>query len=501
MEKFNFDASILQFTPKGSYYNTESEQNQKITEQWKEFLQYDRLLFALILFLPTSDYAFGRISHLLCKNKTTEIVSKDFKITNDFEEKIILNGLRKQPMPRALKNLLMFTNANIGRVNNAKVRNIILKYIFQRDLNSLDSMCCNFKDKIKLLLKHVYGKKIWRVLNGRNLFGITNVHERALDVLKFCFNKSFDTKDLNMMNAYICLREYAKENRLDSFLDLAKKSKMNIEILIGFKALYKLNIDLSEIYDAGNMSEKQKIQKVRAVERTGTKQDINYKNYDIYDLYKMFYVKLTNNETNDMDLIAEAIEFQSNKKMDIDLGEIVVIMDASKSMIGSETRPYHPFLTGLSLVSKLPNVKDVMFVGGEYVDTYSNNMPKAIVPSGATKIWESLIQAVNKYPDTIVLISDGYENNVKGLTNQIYEKLKKEGKEFNIIHINPVFAAETGNARRLIKEIKPFIIENYRMIKTNLIFQLIMDNKELAIKMLFNEYKKLEVKELKRLKG
>ena len=162
----NVDNSILQFTPKGSYYNTQDQQQKSISETWNNFLNYDRFLFSLTMLLNCTAYSKGRMSHLLLSNPVKQSKSNQYELIEyglgfDYESEIILHNLRKESMARALKNLLMLTKKEFKRVNNSKTRKIILRFIFQRDNSSLEEMCIKFKKKLKVLIRHALGKDLY----------------------------------------------------------------------------------------------------------------------------------------------------------------------------------------------------------------------------------------------------------------------------------------------------------------------------------------------------
>ena len=192
--------------------------------------------------------------------------------------------------------------------------------------------------------------------------------------------------------------------------------------------------------------------------------------------------------------VLEAIAFRDGKTEKLDLGgKTVVVVDASRSMMGSTERAMHPFLTALSVLSTIDSLKgeDVIFVGGKWVKT-SIGTP-AIIPMNHTDMWRGLVKAVKTGADNIVIISDGYENAVKGMFEHTYNYFKESGYKFNLIHFNPVFSAESksGTARQLAKDIKPLPLTDYKFIETELIFNRMIENREMVKKILVNKYQKL----------
>jgi len=478
-----FESSLLQFVPKGSFYNEQDEQLKSIEKVWDDFFNYDRDIFALSMLLDGTAYSKGRMIEKLLSNP----IKKDKAIVSDssyssYEKEIIKYNLKNESMARSIKNLLMLKRV---KINNSRTRNIVLGFIFNRDIKELEGLAISFKKKLADLVRHVLGKQnLYKVFNGGDEV-IKN--SNYIEVIHFLFNKKYEYK-LNKFNLYNDLREAAKEKDVGRFLELAKKKMLPRTTLLGFRNTYKLDVDLKDIFETGKMSKKEKIQQVSAAKKSGADIKVDYFKQELYDLWKLFYVKLMEKDVDEMTKLSEAIENKSVKKLDIELGSTVVIFDVSKSMEGSDKRKWHPFLTGVSLISVLNNIKKVLFSGGVLVNTGCEKIPKTVIPSGATKLWKLLYDASLLEPETVLVISDGYENSIKGSFEHVYKELRKRGCDFNLIHINPVYASEVNSVRRLVSDVKPMMIENYKFLKTNLLFEMIMKNKKLAKKMLLKYY-------------
>lgn len=505
-----FDASLLQFAPKGSFYNTQDEQLKKIEEVWRDFFNYDRDIFSLSTILPGTAYSKGRMAHMLLSNP----IDRDNKslvpygLNDKFESTIINWNLEHESMARSLKNLLMLTgpkgkNKSLKRVNNARTKKVILRYIFDRDINSLESMAIKFKSKITKLIRHALGKDLLKVVNAKNgtpegrlaYKYVTRYNMHGMNIIRFLFGGEVGD-GLKKLKAYRAVQNAAKSKDVDAYIKIAEMKVLPVEVLMGFRNTYKLDIDKDKIYEFGKMSERQKIQSKVAAGKAGVEIDIDYSKHDIYDLWKLFYLQTVKEQTDDIDEIAAAITKKSEEKLGIDLGDTVVIFDVSKSMEGSVKRQWHPFLTGLSLISKLDNVKEVIFAGGKIIKTGSEKIPSVIIPSGSTALWKALIEAAEHKPKTVVVVSDGYENEIKGSFDGVYTKLKEDGASFNLIHANPVFSSEVSGLKQLAEDVQPMALDNYKYLKTNLIFKLITTDKEQVKKLFANEYKKQITKEV-----
>jgi len=507
------DASILQFVPKGGFYNPTDMQMRKMEELWGDFFSFDRIIFALSTILPGTAYSKGRMAQMLLSNPIKqENALVKYGLYDDFEYKVMLYNLMKETPSRSLKNLLMLAGIKdkktkeiqLPRINNARTRKLILEYIFARPDASLDGLAVKFKQKLRKLIRHALGKQnLHNILKGDStLFKlhIGRYKPSAMQVMQFLFN--VDTESLIVSEGFkkIALYEQLKvaaaAGNSDDFVKIAEEKQLPVEVLIGYKNQAKLDIDLKKIYEVGQMSNRQKLQTESAAKRTGAKTQVNYYTQDIYDLWKVLYHKLISQETDDFDRVIDAITKKSTEKAAVNFGETVVIFDCSYSMRGSVQRPMHPFYTGLSLVSTLDNIKKVIYVGGSFMNTPSDKWPKLIMPRGGTKLWEALLQAAEMHPETILVITDGYENTVQGSFESVYQYLRDNGHTFKLVQINPVFAAETSGARRIVSTEPALPLTDHKFLETNFIFGLLKSHSEQIKTLLANKFKDIVLKEV-----
>ena len=263
---------------------------------------------------------------------------------------------------------------------------------------------------------------------------------------------------------------------------------------MGFRNSYKLELDKSEILGEAKMSNKEGLTMEAAVKRSGAKaRKVNYKSQDLYDLWKALYFKMANDDKENVDKIAEAIDDKTAKLAKLGLGDkCAVVLDASHSMYGSEERPMHPFLTGLCVIGALENVQDVFVVGGKWKEMTDTDK-RVVFPANASPLWKGLVDAIVSGAENIVVISDGYENAVKGMFEHVYKHFKDSGVEFNVIHINPVFAADSksGTTRSLAENVTPMPVGNYKYLETEFIFNQMIENTEVVKQLLIQKYQKL----------
>ena len=405
-------------------------------------------------------------------------------------------------MPRALKNLMILagSDSNAKRVNNSRTKKIILEFIFNRDNRQLDALAVNYKSKLAKLVRHALGKQdLYHILNNdqklyKKLIGRYN--RNAYPVVCFLFGRAPIKSDVSpyfpQVEAYLELKFDAASGDVDEFRKNMKK--LPWRTVMGFRNTFKLKIEKSEILEATKMSDKDKLQTQSAQKRSGVKtvRKVNYEKQDIYDLWKLFYHKLLNNDADEMDKITGAIDVVDKKIPKIDFGEAAVVVDMSHSMRGSDERPLHPMLTSMCLLSTIDNIGSVHFVSGRMVEI-SGTPYSAKVASGSTPLWKGLIDAVLSGAKTIIVISDGYENAVKGMFQHVYKHFKDSGKEFDLLQLNPVFASDSksGTARTLVEGDKAIPVANYKHLETEFIFRKMLENTELVKNLLVGRYQKL----------
>lgn len=499
-EALQIDSGVLQFTPKGAYYEESEIQLKAINEMLESLFKYDRSLFCLLTLLEGTGYAKGVMSHMLLSTPQPSISNALIKqgIDIDYETKVIIYNLMKERTPRALKNLLMFTGTEgKKKVNNSRTRKLILEYIFNRDHNSLDNLVVNYKGKLKTLIRHALGKQdLHKILGGnKKLFNkwIGRYHTNALSVVLYIFDKSIPKNQVvvhyKKIDKVLNLKGAAIKNNVQLF----KKNMKGLPILtvMGYRNTYKVTIEKGDLYEKTKLSKRQTIQMQSASKRTGVKVSVDYKKQDIYDLWKILYHKLSEKDGSDIEEIKEGMNDQVNMVNKVDIGKVSVIVDASKSMFGSDKRPLHPFLTTLSIISIIDNIQNIIYVGGKKVSVHDEH--HMIVPNGGTNLAQGLVEIIKTGAKKIILISDGYENTVKGMFSHVYKHFKKQDNEIEIIHLNPVMAmdASKGTARYLIEGITPIPVTSYKFLETEMIFKKLVDNRDWVRNILVTKYQKL----------
>ena len=491
--RYSIDQNILSFTPRSTYYLELDDQIKSMESKWEELLSVDRELFSLLMILPGTNYTKGRMIHYLLSNSKNINRSKHGvrlfdEVDSLIEDQIILFNLYQMPMAAALRALMLlagedYAGRTLKQVNNTRTRKIIMNYVFNRDKKSLESMCVKFKSKLRKLFTHVLGQiDMYRLFKFHDLTVLNkycrDISTGSLYNLNTCFSVIAFVKggdeyviesDLGgVVSDYLEMKDAAKDGNSQAFKYVLNKGTIPYEVALGFKNTYKLDVSITEVHEKGQKSERQKFKTSEASKRVGAKVDVDYSKQSIEDLYKYTYLKLDEKDSSEdaekafNTLVDKMIK---DKEMDIDLGETVVIVDNSASMKGDDTRKYHPIVTANIIANRIPNCKSYIFSNEE-----GKINSVLIKPVGETELWKCLLKASKEKPDTVVVISDGYENTVEGMFEHVFNYLKETtDKPFDLVHVNPVYDSKVEGGKRLVNSIEPISVENANLFKSQYI--------------------------------
>jgi len=125
---------------------------------------------------------------------------------------------------------------------------------------------------------------------------------------------------------------------------------------------------------------------------------------------------------------------------------------------------------------------------------------------GQTNIAETLLNVLKELDlekeNLVVIISDGYENAPEGLVDQIVlafkKKLDKKEKTM-LLHLNPVFAPEGENVKKLSEIMQTYGIRDTKQLFIILLLSLIKNKKDKKIREIIEKQKQtVEIRERKK---
>ncbi len=129
-------------------------------------------------------------------------------------------------------------------------------------------------------------------------------------------------------------------------------------------------------------------------------------------------------------------------------GRVVAVLDDSFSSYGSPVKRRRPLAVALAchhLLEALAAEYEGLWLSG-------TSQPIQVRPVGPTPLGRRIIDALERRPDRLVIVSDGWDNAPPGLAGEVLRvwrsRLDPSG-EVDIVHLNPVYDAEGFDVRRL----------------------------------------------------
>lgn len=435
-------------TARGSFYNSRKELQQATDAVHKAVFEVDRGMYGLLLALPGAlDYSKQKGVKTLLGSPRGNGTSL---LTLSQETRLIWWLTRSLPPQRRLK---LFGEMKEMRVNNARTRRLILATILEQP--DLEWAAVKYRRKIAAALSHVWGVRKASIIKSilaklvptqreASILQESGVPAEAAQCLSFILGNE-GPWTLQKLWAY----EVAK-------IRFQAGKELPPEVMEGIRSTYhkhRSSADVMELTER-QATTGQRIAVQRAAKKKGVEIAFDPAQYDLVRLYVYAY---------EMELVEldeevwETIRVKAAMKaaaipMRFDLVGIVV--DTSHSMMGSDEQKNRPIATALA-------IKDVLQAASRrFVTLYTDGvidggdlllpLPE---PTGDTSLAESFLEVVSFKPDSVFIISDGYENAPAGRLAEAVARVRQMGNDTPIYQVSPVMAAETYGTRNLANDV------------------------------------------------
>ncbi|MBL8717131.1 MAG: VWA domain-containing protein [Myxococcales bacterium] len=429
-------------------YNDRATQAAAELRAHTELRTLDRRVYARLLGLPgVTDRArqLGLVSLL----GTRDPGASD-------EERLLLAHLASElPAPRLFKlfaGLRLRTPLNedglsLPRANNARTRKLVLRTLL--GANRLELWSVKYRDKMAAALTHAWGVRTTSVLRAVLAKDAWTTAEQALvrrTIDRFAQpNLLAETRACVAfaLRAAVAPRLPLHVAHAAAKVDLSAGAALPIEVLEGLRATFHKGVAKAEVLRVGkdSLTEGQRIRVQRRAEAAGVAVAFDPMAHDAVELYLYAFARgLTPAIEAALDAKADAVAARLGFGWD----SVGVLVDASGSMAGSAEQALRPMAVTLALRDVLVRVAPatVLTVGGV-------SDGRLVRPSGATALAEGLVALVERSPDALFVLSDGYENQPAGRFAETVQALRAIGVQTPIYHLSPVFAAEVRGVRTL----------------------------------------------------
>jgi hypothetical protein len=443
-------------TGKATHYDTVEQIQRVELAAHAAMLRLDRCLYAALLLVPGVN---DRAMQLGIRNLlgTTAERESDW-LPAGIELAIVRRLVATLPPQRMLKVFATFATKaeGVARVNNARARKLVLRTLL--DAPKLDLWAVKYRSKVARVLTHALGRRTAGIV--RSILSKTDRSPKEAAILRRTIGR-YVPELRKLETVYACVgfalgaRPPAWEVELLRRFEAAKKDlsagrDLPIEVLEGLRGTYHRDTPSSVVLELtkNTMSAGQR----KAVQRKGTETGVEIAfdptAHNALELYiYAFEMGMTDDIATALDL--RASEAATSVPFRID--RATVLVDASRSMLGSETQRLRPMAAALALrdvLARLGRRVDVRHIGG-ITDG------RLVRPNGDTSLARALLDALGDRPEVVFVISDGYENAPAGRFGEVMTVVRRIGVTTPVFHLNPVTAAEVVGVRQLAPGLVP----------------------------------------------
>lgn len=443
---------------RATHYNTREEQQRAEIAAHEAFLRLDRDLYALFLMLPG---VTDRSRQMGMKNLLGTHRNGESLLTGDQEREVLQRMISELPPQRVLKTFQAFRvgseKEGIRKANNARTRKLILRTLLSSDRLELWSI--KYRSKVAESLTHAWGKRTTSIIRSILAKDVWTRKERKIiraTIGRFV-PENGSSPQQRVRRVYECVSfVLGNRNRMNLPLfkafeaakkDIREGKRLPIEVLEGIRSTFHKDTPKDDVLKIAKdtLTRGQKMAVQKQAKAADIDVQLNPLGYDPVRLYVYaFEMGLTEEISAALDEKAKkaAAGFPAN------FNRIGIIVDMSRSMMGNETQKLRPAATVLAIRDMLQHTAkehETVYVGGEDTDK------RLVRPSGDTALSEKLLDllGLEDAVDAIFVLSDGYENRAAGRFGEVVHQVREIGIRTPIYHLNPVFAAEAGQVKKL----------------------------------------------------
>ncbi|MCH2045134.1 MAG: VWA domain-containing protein, partial [Saprospiraceae bacterium] len=460
---FSFLDTVSTATNRATFYNTKQEQENAVSAIHQDLFKVDRGLYSLALLLPgATDYSIQIGMKYLLSNSFDTVNA--CILSSEQEQKVIGRLIDKLPPQRALKLFLALSKA---RVNNSRLRKLILRYILCS--RNLELWTIRYRSKLKQALQHAWGKRMTSIL--RMILAKAEKTAKETKIVQAHILKYASTKTEKVLECVGFILGSKRKYQLpllkafgDAKVDLEKGGILPYEVLEGIRSCYHTNRTNAEVLELTKkkLTNSQKMTIQRKAEKSTVQVEMDVRRYDAVRLYLYAYERGMTASIMQA-LVSKAKHAASQLPVSFD--RVGILIDNSASMFGNTTQQLRPMAISLATRDMLVAASKYAFV--EYSSATSQQvLPQ---PEGGTALADALVNLLEKDLDTIFILSDGYENSPAGRVAEVIRLAKQIGVRTSIVHLSPVMAAEAGGLRNLSLQIPTMPINKPEAMGMNML--------------------------------
>ena len=435
-------------TSRDTHYGKKEDMELARKKFHNDVFSIDRGIYAAVFCMPgVIEFARqGAIKALLSNPRYNGTQS----VINTSTENLIISKLLRELQPNKVLNT--FVEMVDNKVNNSRTRRNMLTYIFTSP--SLELWAVKYKPKILKVLTHCWNLRYKNIVKAILSTSTGKLSHRRLtgkemsylnqDFLRFKNPKLDETGMMECVAFILGIKGPYKTRMLKAYEDSKKDIKagsiLPYDILDGIRSTYHPDVTKAQLLEMTKrrMTHKQRKLVQSSAKKAGVAITFNPMTQPMTDLFIYSYkMGMSKDVRNAIQIKAK----RAAQTLPFHYGKIGIVFDSSISMSGSKTQQMRPISVASATKEMLKYACEELYV--ERVGGLLNKRNGLIYPEGDSCLAIPFVKIVEKEPDAIFIISDGYENVPSGRTFEVIEILKRLGFNTPIYHINPVAASES----------------------------------------------------------
>lgn len=159
------------------------------------------------------------------------------------------------------------------------------------------------------------------------------------------------------------------------------------------------------------------------------------------------------------------------------LGSVVAVLDSSYSSSGSREKRRRPLAIALAahyLLAAASTSYEGLWTSPPPAGESPCDRSLLVSPRGPTDLASPILRALQRGPDVVVVVSDGYDNDPPGAAGEVLrvfrERFDPTGNSVSIVHANPVFDADDFSPRALTPSVPTIGLRDAEDLPTMLAF-------------------------------
>lgn len=441
----SFISTVQTNVGKSTFYNMAEEQQQSLVSMHEPIFNAVRPFYTLMM-LPqgTNDVNKQLIAWTLIEHsekasdmfKDSKGLSHQYSQQTMWENELILQIFENMPVTRVFD---FFSMLQEKRITKKRAIFLIHEYL-RKNKRSWPLWAIKYRKDFKRILRHAH-------IN---------------------YNR-FDSQDKEILTSiwrYLKYNEYDKCPQLiKDYVDVqngdqSKLTKLPVTIAEGFTKKFNLTTEqFTKLFceEGGQFTAKEKRTRDQSVKAAGASTGFDIRKTDLMDTLIYLHSAVMNKAELPMSItkLKQLIDEKAAtiaKHLSFTLDNVAVILDTSKSMIGTDDQKFHPLLRGMAISAILKHVSNGFKV---YKTSESDDSHLFPLLKDQSNYADALINALKDGYTTIIFIGDGYENApFAGAVHQIlfaYKSKIDTKNKLMVLHFNPVFAAEAKDVRSISK--------------------------------------------------